>query len=98
VPGAGKTLVGLNVATRRGAREDAAHAVFLSGNEPLVAVPREALARDDLDRAKRTDPRARGSTRESTTPCRAWAWRRFSRLWINSLLDRRDAIPGAQLP
>ena len=21
-----------------------------------------------------------------------------SRLWINSLLDRRDAIPGAQLP
>ena len=56
--GAGKTLVGLNVATRHGSRDDAAHAVFLSGNEPLVAVPREALARDDLDRAKRTDPRS----------------------------------------
>jgi len=32
VPGAGKTLVGLNVATRHGSRDDAAHAVFLSGN------------------------------------------------------------------
>jgi len=31
----------------------AAHAVFLSGNGPLVAVLREALARDDLDRARR---------------------------------------------
>ena len=37
VPGAGKTLVGLNVATRR--REiGEARAVFLSGNGPLVAV------------------------------------------------------------
>ena len=31
VPGAGKTLVGLNVATRHGERSDAAHAVFLFG-------------------------------------------------------------------
>src|SRR5262249_31020759 len=45
VPGAGKTLVGLNVATRhrRAIDEDPAHAVFLSGNGPLVAVLREAL-------------------------------------------------------
>ena len=62
VPGAGKTLVGLNVATRHGERSDAAHAVFLSGNGPLVAVLREALARDDLDRARRTDPKARIGT------------------------------------
>ena len=66
VPGAGKTLVGLNVATRHGSRDDAAHAVFLSGNGPLVSVLREALARDDLDRAKLTDPRARiGTSRTS---------------------------------
>ena len=70
VPGAGKTLVGLNVATRHGSRDDAAHAVFLSGNGPLVAVLREALARDDLDRAKRTDPRARIGT--SRTAVRAF--------------------------
>jgi hypothetical protein len=62
VPGAGKTLVGLNVAARHGERSDAAHAMFLSGNGPLVAVLREALARDDLDRARRTDPNARIGT------------------------------------
>ena len=43
VPGAGKTLAGLNLATgRRGADG----AVFLSGNGPLVDVLQEALARD----------------------------------------------------
>jgi len=49
VPGAGKTLVGLNVATRH-RRELAGetHAVYLSGNGPLVAVLREALTRDEV--------------------------------------------------
>lgn len=50
VPGAGKTLVGLNLATRRDA---AHHAVFLSGNGPLVAVLRAALARDERARTKK---------------------------------------------
>jgi hypothetical protein len=49
VPGAGKTLVGLNVATRRQSFGDA-RAVFLSGNGPLVAVLQEALTRDELAR------------------------------------------------
>jgi len=49
VPGAGKTLVGLNVATGR-REEGEARAVFLSGNGPLVAVLREALVRDELPR------------------------------------------------
>jgi hypothetical protein len=40
VPGAGKTLVGLNVATRRRDADQPTHAVFLSGNGPLVAVLR----------------------------------------------------------
>ncbi len=52
VPGAGKTLVGLDVATRRGKRSDEAHAVYLSGNGPLVAVLREALTRDELSRRR----------------------------------------------
>jgi hypothetical protein len=47
VPGAGKTLVGLNVATSSPKYEDA---VFLSGNGPLVAVLREALSRDEVAR------------------------------------------------
>ena len=59
VPGAGKTLVGLNVATRHGREHDATHAVFLSGNGPLVAVLREALARDELERRQLAHPRAR---------------------------------------
>ena len=44
VPGAGKTLVGLDVASRHAGGSEPA--VFLSGNGPLVAVLREALARD----------------------------------------------------
>ncbi len=49
VPGAGKTLVGLNVATHRREFGDG-RAVFLSGNGPLVAVLQEALTRDELAR------------------------------------------------
>jgi len=52
VPGAGKTLVGLDVATRRRAPSDATHAVYLSGNGPLVAVLREALTRDEVERKR----------------------------------------------
>jgi hypothetical protein len=51
VPGAGKTLVGLNVATTH-RDDDDTHAVFLSGNGPLVALLREALTRDDVARRK----------------------------------------------
>jgi hypothetical protein len=47
VPGAGKTLVGLNVATRHGKSDASTHATYLSGNGPLVSVLREALARDE---------------------------------------------------
>lgn len=46
VPGAGKTLVGLNIATRHMDRQSELYSVFLSGNGPLVAILREALARD----------------------------------------------------
>lgn len=54
VPGAGKTLVGLNVATQRRDEMSPTHAVFLSGNGPLVAVLREALIRDEVGRRKAT--------------------------------------------
>jgi hypothetical protein len=52
VPGAGKTLVGLNVATRRRDADVTSPAVYLSGNGPLVAVLREALTRDEVARQK----------------------------------------------
>lgn len=50
VPGAGKTLVGLNLAIERSDASKGEHAVFLSGNFPLVTVLQEALARDSIMR------------------------------------------------
>ncbi|MFP5381927.1 MAG: DUF2075 domain-containing protein [Gammaproteobacteria bacterium] len=52
VPGAGKTLAGLNLANSWHSVENAEHAVFLSGNGPLVEVLREALARNAVEIAK----------------------------------------------
>lgn len=46
VPGAGKTLVGLKVATEHLDKENGDTSVYLSGNAPLVAILQEALARD----------------------------------------------------
>jgi hypothetical protein len=58
VPGAGKTLVGLNLATRH-EEDEPTHAVFLSGNGPLVAVLREALTRDEVVRRKKQGEKVR---------------------------------------
>jgi len=52
VPGAGKTLVGLNLAIQRSDAQRGEHAVFLSGNYPLVTVLQEALARDKVERER----------------------------------------------
>jgi len=52
VPGAGKTLVGLNIATKHIDRNNDLYSVFLSGNGPLVAILREALARDKVRHEK----------------------------------------------
>lgn len=52
VPGAGKTLVGLNIAIQRSDAHQGEHAVFLSGNFPLVNVLQEALARDKVEQEK----------------------------------------------
>ncbi len=45
VPGAGKTLVGLDVVAKNLDKGDASLSVYLSGNGPLVEVLREALVR-----------------------------------------------------
>lgn len=57
VPGAGKTLVGLNIAIQRSNAQKGEHAVFLSGNFPLVSVLQEALARDKVEQAKQQGER-----------------------------------------
>jgi DUF2075 family protein len=63
VPGAGKTLVGLDVAikqTYQGQKEPVKDegAVYLSGNGPLVAVLTEALAQDNFKKCReRNEPK-----------------------------------------
>ena len=57
VPGAGKTLVGLDVAVKQSYQDDGSFneddgAVYLSGNGPLVAVLTEALARDNYKKSR----------------------------------------------
>ncbi|MBU2545286.1 DUF2075 domain-containing protein [Patescibacteria group bacterium] len=52
VPGAGKTLVGLNIANKHINKENDLYSVFLSGNGPLVAILREALTRDKVSQEK----------------------------------------------
>ena len=50
VPGAGKTLAGLNIAIENQKTTGKNYSCFLTGNQPLVSVLREALARDDNKR------------------------------------------------
>lgn len=52
VPGSGKTLVGLNIATTHIDKSNDLYSVFLSGNGPLVKILREALVRDKIQREK----------------------------------------------
>jgi DUF2075 family protein len=59
VPGAGKTLVGLNIATKHTDKDTQLHSVFLSGNKPLVDILRAALARDKVRREKEQGKKSR---------------------------------------
>ncbi|MEG0108240.1 MAG: DUF2075 domain-containing protein [Lachnospiraceae bacterium] len=63
VPGAGKTLAGLNIANARHKFENDEHAVFLSGNGPLVDVLQTALAKDKANREGITIATAKRETK-----------------------------------
>lgn len=68
VPGAGKTLVGLNIAIERSSAQQGEHAVFFSGNYPLVQVLQEALARDKVEQERQHNHRiAKSEALRSTT-------------------------------
>lgn len=69
VPGAGKTLVGLDVAIKQTyqGNDDPVKdegAVYLSGNGPLVAVLTEALSQDNFKRCKARGKKLNDSRRE----------------------------------
>lgn len=59
VPGAGKTLVGLDIANRHTDKDDNLYSVYLSGNGPLVSVLHEALARDQVTRVEQAGGKLR---------------------------------------
>lgn len=64
VPGAGKTLVGLNIATKHIDKKSELYSVFLSGNGPLVDILREALARNKVLHERELGRKAKmGTTR-----------------------------------
>lgn len=65
VPGAGKTLVGLDVATKHIDPDDDLYSVYLSGNGPLVKILCEALARDKVRRSDEAGEKIRISTARS---------------------------------
>ncbi len=85
VPGAGKTLAGLNLVVGR--RQTFEDATFLSGNGPLVEVLREALARD----------RARPSSPSNPRPSRSDA-RREVRSFIQPIHHFREEYRLSEAP
>ena len=85
VPGAGKTLAGLNIANERQNVDENEHAVFLSGNGPLVKVLQEALARDRV--ADATRPRIKKGEA-----------RREAAAFIQNIHHFRDEYMGGKAP
>jgi hypothetical protein len=68
VPGAGKTLVGLNIATEHIDKASELYSVYLSGNGPLVAILREALARDRVRReSEQGNKKRKGAARSEVS-------------------------------
>jgi hypothetical protein len=59
VPGAGKTLVGLDIATKHIDADDDLYSVYLSGNGPLVKILCEALSRDRVQRSSEVGEKIR---------------------------------------
>ena len=64
IPGAGKTLTGLNVIHSKGLQQSSAiPGIFLSGNGPLVKIVREAIVKDQVSKGRtRADCQHEAST------------------------------------
>lgn len=90
VPGAGKTLVGLNIATRE--TTNGLPAVYLSGNGPLVSVLTEALARDKVRREReRYEAEKSAGTANPQKPSTMEAARSEVKAFIQLVHHYRDA-------
>jgi DUF2075 family protein len=87
VPGAGKTLVGLNIATKHLRQDKDSLSVFLSGNGPLVKILQEALARDLAARKKLEGKRINKKDAHSTV-----------KAFVQAIHHYRDEALISQLP
>lgn len=88
-PGAGKSLVGLNLATARMRLAEQEYAVFLSGNGPLVAVLREALVQDQL---------AQNSLLPKNQKIKRKSAEKEAATFIQNIHHFRDGNLGTELP
>ena len=99
VPGSGKTLAGLNIATKRSDQHLDEHAVFLSGNGPLVDVLREALARDKVRRkgiSKKSAEREVRSFIQNSTTFEITTLATMKFLWKKSSYSTRPNALGTE--
>jgi hypothetical protein len=94
VPGAGKTLVGLKIATERRERSKNLHSVFLSGNDPLVNILREALARDRVRNERNQKRKKTKSSAMSEVKAFIQPIRHFRKEY---LIDKRPPIDHVAL-
>lgn len=101
VPGAGKTLAGLNLAIQNMDR-DKRHATYMSGNGPLVQVLREALSRNrvainKLELQAAADPT--NPQREPVTPLTLGAANDWARTIIQAIHEfRADQMETDEAP
>lgn len=72
VPGAGKTLAGLNIVNHFNNLQNNFKSVYLSGNLPLVTVLREALARDRSKRNNQKIIETRMNVKQMIQPIHAF--------------------------
>jgi hypothetical protein len=90
VPGAGKTLAGLNIAIRNMDR-DVRHATYMSGNGPLVQVLREALSRNrvEINRLERDAANDPEVPRQPVNPLTLGAANHWARTIIQAIHEFR---------
>ena len=84
VPGAGKTLVGLNIAVHQFEKKDLA--VYLSGNKPLVSVLSEALARDKKRQEEERNPGTRYTLKDARRNVRSFI--QFVHHYLGNMMNK----------
>ncbi|MDR2867263.1 MAG: DUF2075 domain-containing protein [Acholeplasmatales bacterium] len=93
VPGSGKTLVGLTIANTSQSSTTQEPSVYLSGNQPLVTVLQEALARDKVQNDK-----AKGlKTKKEDARRSAFEFIQIIHKWRDECLRKSQQAPAEKI-